>query len=363
MTPSHSASNHNTLLPRLTRNEAQARNLLAQRARNRVLPLGGEPWLASLEPWLPGISLSAPGPNDWLIGAQWAGAPFDVRLPAGAVDALVASQLQNVELPALPDEFAAAALEAALAPITDALMALQRGPARIERVWRQPVEARALQQTFGLTLRHGAQVIHGSLATDALGLMLLAGLVAALAPVPNDLNAGTLPLLLRAEIGQSWLAAPLLTSIAPGDALLMQDCWIAQDGELRLSVGNVGLRVRWNDCQLVVTQTLNSEGLPMPAEIDGPSSPNDHAVRTLAQDVPVRLSFDLGERILTLAELQALQVGQALELGRPLAGGVNVRANGALIGTGELVEIDGQLGVVLASIFQASAVQPGAQSE
>ncbi|GAB1387144.1 hypothetical protein MASR1M59_22920 [Melaminivora sp.] len=68
-------------------------------------------------------------------------------------------------------------------------------------------------------------------------------------------------------------------------------------------------------------------------------------------DLPVRLSFDLGELTLTLAQLQALQPGQALALGRPLAGAVQVRANGVLIGAGELVQIDGQLGVSLSHLW------------
>lgn len=356
MTPSPSPPFAAPLLPRLTRNEAQARNLLARRARDCRLPLGGSAWTASLEPWLPGAAASAPGPGDWLVRAQWAGAPFDIRLPAAACEALVAARLGGTEMPALPDAFAAAALEAALEPLVDALQSLQRGPARIEAVQRQDIQPRALAQGFGLTLRHGTQAIHGMLATDALGLMLMAGLVAALPDTPNTLDTGSLPVPLRAEIGQSWLAAGLLATLAPGDALLIQHGWIGQDGTLRLTAAGLGLglRVQWNDSRLAVTQTLAPEGLSMPPTPDAPVP--DTNAPLAAQDVPVRLSFDLGERTLSLAELQSLQVGQALELGRPLAGAVNVRANGALIGTGELVEIDGQLGVVLATLGQATGV-------
>lgn len=67
-------------------------------------------------------------------------------------------------------------------------------------------------------------------------------------------------------------------------------------------------------------------------------------------DVPVALSFDLGELQLPLSELRHLAPGQSFDLGRPLAGAVRVRANGALIALGELVEIDGRLGVALTQI-------------
>ncbi|MNR35751.1 Yop protein translocation protein Q [compost metagenome] len=71
--------------------------------------------------------------------------------------------------------------------------------------------------------------------------------------------------------------------------------------------------------------------------------------------IPVRLSFDLGEISLTLAELRALQPGQAIRLGHPIASAVRIRANGALIGEGELVEIDGQLGISVRQLFAASS--------
>ena len=66
--------------------------------------------------------------------------------------------------------------------------------------------------------------------------------------------------------------------------------------------------------------------------------------------VPVRLSFDLGERTLSLGELKALQVGQSFDLVQPLSSAVQLRVNGALIGTGELVEIDGQIGVTITAL-------------
>jgi type III secretion protein Q len=71
--------------------------------------------------------------------------------------------------------------------------------------------------------------------------------------------------------------------------------------------------------------------------------------------IPVHVTFDLGERRLTLAELKALQPGQVLDLGRPLTAPVNVRANGALVGRGELVEIDGALGVAIVELMERQA--------
>ena len=55
------------------------------------------------------------------------------------------------------------------------------------------------------------------------------------------------------------------------------------------------------------------------------------------------------------AELRALQPGAIFDLQRPLADGpVMIRANGALIGTGDLVEVEGRIGVRVGTLGQKS---------
>ncbi len=72
------------------------------------------------------------------------------------------------------------------------------------------------------------------------------------------------------------------------------------------------------------------------------------------RQVPLRVAFDVGEVRLTVAELENLQVGQALDLGRPLSEAVQVRINGTRVGWGELIDISGRLGVVLRSLGNRS---------
>ncbi|HZH56873.1 MAG TPA: type III secretion system cytoplasmic ring protein SctQ [Burkholderiaceae bacterium] len=72
--------------------------------------------------------------------------------------------------------------------------------------------------------------------------------------------------------------------------------------------------------------------------------------------VPVRLSFDLGDRTVSLAELRCLQPGAVFDLQRPLSDGpVMIRANGALVGTGELVDLDGRIGVRVGTLGKGQA--------
>lgn len=62
-------------------------------------------------------------------------------------------------------------------------------------------------------------------------------------------------------------------------------------------------------------------------------------------DLAVTLSFELGSLNVTLAELRALVPGTVLPVAGALPPQVWIRAGGQRIGAGELVELDGQLGV------------------
>ena len=64
-----------------------------------------------------------------------------------------------------------------------------------------------------------------------------------------------------------------------------------------------------------------------------------------ADDLPVSLVFVAGELEVPLRELQRMAPGYVFELPQPVDGHVEVRANGRTIGRGELVEIDGRVGV------------------
>ena len=332
-------------ISRLTRNEAQARTLLAQRARDCEISLGDAAWRLSIDP-LASQDGTALGGDDWRVKAEWAGAPFELRLPALACEQWLRARFPGLDLPALAPELRAAALEAALDQALGAVLALQRGPARIASAEGAGKDDASLSQRFGFLLQHEQQAIHGSLCTNSLGLMLMAGLVAQRPAAQGPLAADALPLVLRAEIGVTVMPASQLATLQAGDAILVGHAWIAQDAQLWLAAGDWGLRVKHEDTKLVVTQPFNKAELNMATETETAAGESAVALDSL----PVRLHFDLGERSITLGEAKALQVGQTLELARPLSQAVNIRANGALVGTGELVEIDGKLAVSITSL-------------
>ena len=70
----------------------------------------------------------------------------------------------------------------------------------------------------------------------------------------------------------------------------------------------------------------------------------------LPDEAHVELIVQLGTTRLTLRQLAELAPGAIVALGRPLAGPFEVRAAGRLIGHGELVDVDGEVGVRIVSL-------------
>ena len=321
--------------------------MLAQRTVGCKVSLGQAEWEISLAPLGRAVGDGVAG---WRIDVQWAGAELTLRLPAAVATIWLKARFPQIDLPSLPAAFAAAALEDALAEVLAAIERLGRGAAQIGRIVTTGTDEGKPppKHRFALTMRCGESVFHASLAADALGLMLLAGLVAQVPPVTNGLDADSLPILLRAEIGRSRLSAEAVTGLTIRDTIRIEHAWISQGGELWLGQGSFGVGARLDDTQLTITRAFGTIPIMSTPEF----TENNNAEALPVEHIPLQLAFDLGERTLTLGELKALQPGQVLDLGRPLSSCVNIRVNGALIGTGELVEVDGSLGITIATLAE-----------
>ncbi|WP_159910935.1 type III secretion system cytoplasmic ring protein SctQ [Pantoea sp. 18069] len=358
--------------PQLSRNEAQAHTTIAQRALGMPLQCGGTRWRASLRP-----VIEAPWPTlagDSLVPIEWAGAQLQLQLPRTATEQLLSALLGGAALPPLAEEMQAAALAAALDDLLASLERLGRGaPQLMPLVSGQPPAV--LPHAFALQLDalEGSQAIAGLLRSDSLGLLLMAGLASALPPRDGPLAGAALALALYLDIGYATLSVEELQQLGPGDVVPMAHSFVSAERVLWLQApGAGGLHVQLPAAPMQAQAGAHETALdgaddaaqaaPVPAAAPFLTVVQSwsHAMPALDPPlseaasfdaIPVRLSFDLGEISLTLAELRALQPGQAIRLGHPVANAVRIRANGALIGEGELVEIDGLLGVSVRQLF------------
>lgn len=79
---------------------------------------------------------------------------------------------------------------------------------------------------------------------------------------------------------------------------------------------------------------------------------SDYVRRDMAlpDDAHLELTVQLGTTRLSLRQLSDLVPGSIVPLGRPLSGPFEVRVAGRLVGQGELVDVDGELGVRIVSL-------------
>ncbi|PIR20325.1 MAG: hypothetical protein COV45_07180 [Deltaproteobacteria bacterium CG11_big_fil_rev_8_21_14_0_20_47_16] len=77
----------------------------------------------------------------------------------------------------------------------------------------------------------------------------------------------------------------------------------------------------------------------------------DNNMAGLAADVPVQVVAVLGKRSFSMQDLMKFHVGQVVDLYRPANETVDLVVGGKLVAKGELVSIDGKLGVKIIKLI------------
>jgi flagellar motor switch protein FliM len=72
----------------------------------------------------------------------------------------------------------------------------------------------------------------------------------------------------------------------------------------------------------------------------------------MSADVPVHLVAVIGRTTVSVKEVMNYQMGQVIDLGRPPGETVDLVAGGKLFARGELVDIDGKLGVRIVKLVR-----------
>lgn len=88
-----------------------------------------------------------------------------------------------------------------------------------------------------------------------------------------------------------------------------------------------------------------SVGQATPVKAPDPDASFSQGVKRVSDNLPIQVVAVLGKKNITLKELLALKPGEVVELKKLPQDTVDLVANGKLIARGELVLIDGKLGV------------------
>lgn len=166
------------------------------------------------------------------------------------------------------------------------------------------------------------------------------------------------PLRVPAVVGEVTLTAQQLGAVEVGDALCFTRSFMTGWDRITLQVGQGTLAGRFLSAHQMEIESvfhgLDTDGSKSMDEelqlgdlsLTSPDTEPAHpGLGRALFDVPVTLQAVAGELKLNLADLARLQPGDVFNLEQPASPFVRLMVNGKELGVGELVEIDGKLGV------------------
>jgi type III secretion protein Q len=275
-------------------------------------------------------------PSECFVECDWGGARLFIGASRAALDRIAGLAMPGTQPADWPMPVLLAALEFAAAELAETVEEATRRSLRIVGVGSRPSGAGL--DTYAWHAWSHAHDFGGELLADATASRFLAAALRDQPTVPTADDWGQVPLRMRMVVGWTDISTRALQTIARRDVVLLDECLLSSDNRLVLLLGpRLGVPCGLDGRSLEVLEGVQE----IMADVDDTLA----AASGLIDDVPVRLTFDLGEREISLGDLRTLQPGYLFNLGRDPRSTVSIRANGRLIGDGELVDIEGRVGV------------------
>jgi flagellar motor switch protein FliM len=154
------------------------------------------------------------------------------------------------------------------------------------------------------------------------------------------------PVRCAVEIGRGSVPADQVAALAAGDVVVLDDLRLHPErgGPARLRAGRLAfpLQVAPDGVATVTAEpheVRSCQGDPMPENQSGMSSTERLAA------LEVEVAAEIGRVVLSGREIASLAPGAVVELRRPLGGPVDLVVQGRLVARGELVDVEGEVGV------------------
>ncbi len=224
---------------------------------------------------------------------------------------------------------------------------VEAGAAEMDDTGMESGTARMLCFELREAGRAGAgEFLRGRLFLEPEEMSALADALPAPERGPGEWSA--LPVALRYCVGATRLSLAECDSLECGDIVMLGGDPLQQGG-LRLCAGDMGRPLwtaTWNEGTISIEEECVAE------ELDGAGSQGGDPGSLEALEVQV--SFDLGGRMATLAEIKSLAAGSVFTLPENPDARVGIRVGGKAIGSGSLIMVDGRAGVRIESLWNGS---------
>lgn len=337
-------------------------------------------WLELLEPqtsFVPSLT----------IAFEWNDAPLVIGVRSLPSLDFFENELMGVQLEDLEKELQHIVLEAILQKIQSLLQKAFKGKFILRNFFLKDENLKNPETSLTLSLglkNESGQGFHFFLENPEMhGMKLIESLLSISPSYDEGSLFETIPLPFRLELNATYLNGQLLKTCRPGDVLLFDQSTCLKEANIKLTYLDFFFAAKVENNYICLTTPMDKDTeLPVgiiPDEEESPaasdefnnavepemsaSSENDleedsktyvkgqtetqtkHSSAADLNTLPVRVTFDLGEKIFTFKELREINEGYTFELNRSLEENVRIRANGKLIGEGELVTINDRLGV------------------
>jgi type III secretion protein Q len=331
--------------PRFSRDEIAFRNVICKRREPVAFEWLGALWRLALQMRVEAVV------GQVYVEADWGGSRVVMKVSGRWIEQVARALVPDASLTSLPEPLMLAILESAFASASDLIGSKTKKRFRIVAAGTKPRSTEGLT-CFGFRLERDGETVVGEVWFDALGMGFLASALRG----QRALRDGSafwerLEIPLRFEVGWTDLATSSLQGIEPHDVILLDECWVSEQ-RVRVKVGGGCLFEAMLEGMQMTVMTELEEALDGGDDLVDGGDWTDEGDRL--EHLQVRLTFDLGERMMTLASLQEIGPGHIFDLGRDLRRAVIIRANGRAVGEGELVEIDGRIGVSVMAFGRAA---------
>jgi len=187
-------------------------------------------------------------------------------------------------------------------------------------------------------------------------------------PIDSDARSQQLPVKVPLTVDRLWLTPNQLQGLVVGSVIcIRRSAFLDIGARLVLRLGATTLIAGLAASKLTIVavnpepeHSIYSKEITVSEEANESSKTTPSEVGCAPIDIdsmPVELCFHAGHLTTSYAEVRALQPGYVFDLGRRLREQrIDVTANGALIGYGELVAIGEQIGVRLTALGSTNVV-------
>jgi type III secretion system YscQ/HrcQ family protein len=156
---------------------------------------------------------------------------------------------------------------------------------------------------------------------------------------------------LRMEVGRTRLDRADFAGLAVKDVVLFENFGPRPPfgGPLELSLGRGSFAAHLGGDGLTILEPFRLGARTMdkpnePGKSEGDRS-DEGATDALLRELPVEVVCELGRVTMTGRELLEVRPGAVIPVGRPLAGPVDLTVGGRVVARGELVDVEGEIGV------------------